>query len=57
MANFDAVPDMEHQIFARNRMVPAFGDVGFRLKVGEIDMAEFDPAKSKYGWHIIKRLD
>lgn len=40
----------------RTRMVKAFGDVGFRLKVGEIGVAPFDAAASPYGWHIIKRL-
>ena len=42
--------------YPRERMVPAFGDVGFRLGVGEIGMADFDPRASPYGWHIIKRL-
>ena len=41
----------------RAGMVPAFGDVGWRLKVGEIGVAGFDPAKSPFGWHIIKRLE
>jgi hypothetical protein len=31
--------------------------VGFSLKVGEIGMAEFDHANSRFGWHIIKRLE
>ena len=43
----------EHE---RRRMVAAFGDVGFQLEVGEVGMAVYDPVKSKYGWHIIKRL-
>lgn len=43
--------------YPRNRMVPAFGDVGFSLAVGEIGMASHDPASSPYGWHIIKRLE
>jgi len=42
--------------FERRRMVPAFGDVGFKLEVGSIGMCVYDPDKSKYGWHIIKRL-
>ena len=42
--------------FERRRMVAAFGDVGFRLEVGSIGMSVFDPQKSPYGWHIIKRL-
>ena len=41
----------------RGRMVPAFGDVGFPLKVGEIGFAVYDPNKSPYGWHIIKRVE
>ena len=43
--------------FARDRMVPAFGNVGFSLAPGEIGMAEYDPRTSPYGWHIIKRLE
>ena len=42
--------------YPRNRMVAAFGDVGFGLDVGGIGMAKFDPRTSPYGWHIIKRL-
>ncbi len=61
MANFNAQPDMSPEavadkIFPRNRMVKAFGDVGFPLKVGGIGMSEYDPESSKYGWHIIKRI-
>lgn len=43
--------------FSRERMVPGFGDVGFSLAPGEIGIAEYDPARSPYGWHIIKRLE
>ena len=42
--------------YERRRMVPAFGDVGFKLEVGAIGMSAFDPQKSPYGWHVIKRL-
>jgi parvulin-like peptidyl-prolyl isomerase len=42
--------------YARNGMAPAFGDVGWRLGVGEIGVAAHDPAKSPFGWHLIKRL-
>jgi hypothetical protein len=42
--------------YERRRMVPAFGDVGFKLEVGAIGMSTFDPQKSPYGWHVIKRL-
>jgi hypothetical protein len=54
MANHKVSPvGEEHE---RRRMVPAFGDVGFKLEVGSIGMSVFDPQKSPYGWHIIKRL-
>ena len=61
MANFNQESDMnaasaDQIVFARDGMVTAFGDVGFPLEVGGIGIAEYDPEKSKYGWHIIKRL-
>ena len=40
----------------RKGMVQAFGDVGWRLKVGEIGLAPFDAKKSPFGWHLIKRI-
>ena len=42
--------------YPRVGMVPAFGNVGFKLKVGEIGIADFDAKDSPYGYHIIKRL-
>jgi hypothetical protein len=42
--------------YPRGGMVPAFGNVGFSLKVGEIGISDYDPATSPYGWHIIKRI-
>jgi len=57
MANFGLPADMANGVFARDRMVQAFGDVGFPLKIGEIGLADFDPVKSQYGWHIIKRVE
>lgn len=41
----------------RDGMVKAFGDLSFQLKVGELGLAEMDPAASPYGYHIIKRLE
>jgi hypothetical protein len=41
--------------FARDGMVPAFGDVGFALAVGEIGLAEYDATKSPFGFHLIRR--
>jgi len=40
----------------RNGMVKGFGDVGFRLKAGEIGVSPWDASASPFGWHIIKRL-
>ena len=42
--------------FRRDQMVPAFGDVGFTLKVGEIGLAPHDPEKSPFGYHLIRRV-
>jgi len=41
----------------RAQMVTGFGDVAFSLEVGGIGTTEFDPASSKFGWHIIRRLE
>lgn len=57
MTNMGVEPDRSKQEYARARMVKAFGDVGFSLAVGEVGLAVYDPATSKYGWHIIKRLE
>lgn len=42
--------------YPRAQMIPAFGNVGFKLKVDEIGIADYDPQTSPFGWHIIKRL-
>ena len=42
--------------YPREKMVPAFGNVGFTLKVGAYGVADFDPRNSPYGYHVIKRL-
>lgn len=57
MSNFDAEPNMDQGEFQRSKMVKEFGDVSFKLSVNDIGMAEFSPERSKYGWHIIKRLN
>jgi len=56
MSNSGIMPDSANQEFSRDRMVKAFGDVSFSLRIEEVGMADYDPASSKYGWHIIKRL-
>ena len=50
-------PNRRLEIWPRENMVPAFGDVGYRLAVGELGVAPYDEEKSPYGWHLIKRLD
>lgn len=42
---------------ARKKLVAAFGDVGFPLKLNEVGLAEYHSVTSPYGWHIIKRVE
>jgi len=57
MTNRDVTPDPARQEFSRTKMVQAFGDVSFGLEVGGVGLAVYDSATSKFGWHIIKRLE
>ncbi len=57
MSNSDIPPNEEEMEYSRTRMVKAFGDVSFSLPIGGVGLAEYDPEASKYGWHIIKRLE
>jgi parvulin-like peptidyl-prolyl isomerase len=57
MANAGVEPDSAKEEYSRTRMVKGFGDMSFSLAVGEVGLAPYDPASSKYGWHIIKRLE
>jgi hypothetical protein len=41
----------------REAMVQRFGDISFRLAVGEIGIANYNAVTSPYGWHVIKRLE
>ena len=50
-------PAADPREYPRSSMIPAFGNVGFRLRVGEYGLAEYDPKDSPYGWHIIKRVE
>jgi peptidyl-prolyl cis-trans isomerase B (cyclophilin B) len=47
----------EYSWMPRAQMVSGFGDTAFSLEVGKIGIANFDPAASKFGWHIIKRYE
>ncbi len=49
--------DPSKRTMPRGGMVPAFGDIGFKLEVGEIGMSEFNSQTSPFGWHVIKRLE
>jgi len=51
----EGVPPLMSE-YGRKQMVPAFGNVGFAISPGNIDIAEYDPTTSPFGWHIIKRL-
>jgi hypothetical protein len=55
MANNGIPADPAQGVYPRTGMIPAFGNVGFALQVGEIGMAAYDAQASPYGWHIIKR--
>ncbi len=41
---------------SRDGMVRSFGDVSFGLEVGQVGIAEYDPVKSEFGYHVIKRV-
>ena len=56
MSNKGIAPDASKGEYSRTGMVPAFGDVGFKLAVGAIGVADYDPRTSPYGYHVIKRL-
>ncbi|MDP6963213.1 MAG: peptidylprolyl isomerase, partial [Planctomycetota bacterium] len=45
------------QWFPRDQMVPGFGNVGFKLKVGAIGISNYHATDSPFGWHIIKRYE
>ena len=57
MANFGVNADLARGVYSRGGMVPAFGDVGFSLEVGDVGMASYEEHKSPFGWHIIKRVE
>jgi parvulin-like peptidyl-prolyl isomerase len=55
MANH-GTPGSPPAVYPRSQMAKAFGDVAFSLDVNGIGMADFDPARSPFGWHIIQRI-
>lgn len=57
MANKGIALDRASGEMGRGQMVPAFGDTGFPLEVGEYGLADYDKDKSPFGWHIVKRIE
>lgn len=55
MANRGVTPASASE-YGRDNMVPAFGNVGFKLAVDSIGVADYDPQTSPYGYHVIKRV-
>jgi len=55
MANYGKMTT-ENGMFDRDGMVPAFGNTGFPLQVGEYGLAEYNSRESPFGWHIVKRI-
>lgn len=43
--------------FKRRDLAVSFGDVAFRLDVGEVGLAKYHAANSPFGFHVIKRLE
>jgi cyclophilin family peptidyl-prolyl cis-trans isomerase len=41
----------------RGQMVPGFGNIGFKLNVGEVGISNYSKTDSPFGWHIIKRYE
>ena len=56
LVNNGVTADQAGGEFDRSGMVPAFGDVGFRISLNEVAVAEHDERTSPFGWHVIKRV-
>jgi hypothetical protein len=61
LANNGVTPDKSKQEYPRSGMVAGFSDIAFSLSPGNVDVAPYQPDKTKpgfspFGWHIIKRL-
>lgn len=57
LANRGVTPAGPPTEYGRDQMVPAFGNVGFKLKLNEIGVADYDARTSPYGYHVIKRVE
>ena len=56
MANDGVRADTSHDEYPRAKMAAAFGNVGFAISPGNVDMAPYHMQDSPFGWHVIKRL-
>jgi hypothetical protein len=56
MSNFGIAPNKMNDEMRRDQLIPSFGNVGFKLDKGEVGLAVYDANDSRYGWHIIKRV-
>lgn len=56
MSNRGVTPAPGGAEYPRDGMVAAFGNVGFKLAVGEVGIADYDPQASPFGFHVIKRI-
>ncbi|MDH3591530.1 MAG: peptidyl-prolyl cis-trans isomerase [Planctomycetota bacterium] len=48
-------PQKAAEHIPRKNAAKALADLVFRLDVGEIDMCEYHPDHSPFGWHIVQR--
>jgi len=44
------------QTIPRARLGPGFGDLAFRLGVGEIGLLEYDPTTAPFGYQVVRRI-
>lgn len=50
-------PDYANGVYPRSQMAKVFGDVAWRLEVGEVGVGGYDRVTSPFGIHIIERLE
>lgn len=59
LAEFELAVRKEHGVrpSPRAQMIPGFSNAAFSLGVGEITLLPYDAQNSKFGWHVIKRVN
>jgi hypothetical protein len=43
--------------FSRDQVAVCFGDVAFRIAIGEVDLGKYHAGNCPMGYHVIKRLE